>query len=78
MRSSKYNDLLENQEVTPMGAFLESYNKSAPSAFPLASEETLKEFQEAYPSLFKNKNARSIDKHRKRFMDWISSRKESE
>ena len=73
MRSSKYNDLEINQETTPLASFMESYNKSAPAGLPRASVAALKQFQEAYPSLFKNSNEWSIDKHRKRFMDWISS-----
>ena len=73
MRSSSYNDLEINQETTPLADFMESYNKSTPKSFPRASVETLKQFQEIYPLLFKNENAWSIDKHRKRFMDWLSS-----
>lgn len=77
MRSSKYNDLVENQELVSLADFMDSYNKSAPKNFPRASKEALEEFQQAYPSLFKNKNAWSIDKHRKRFMDWIYSRQQT-
>jgi len=73
MRRGNYNDLEANQEITPLADFMESYNKSAPKSLPRASVETLKQFQETYPSLFKNENAWSIDKHRKRFMDWRSS-----
>ena len=75
MRNNKHNDLEENQEITPLAEFMESYNKSAPASFPRASAEMLKEFQDAYPSLFKSGDAWSIDKHRKRFMDWVFSRK---
>jgi len=70
---SKYNDLLVNQEITSIVSFRESYNKSVPANFPRASLQRLKEFQEAYPSFFKKEADWSIDKHRKRFMDWISS-----
>ena len=73
MRSSKYNDLEINQQTTPLANFMESYNESAPKGLPRASVEKLKEFQNTYPSLFKNADAWSIDKHRKRFMDWFSS-----
>jgi len=76
MKSSKYNDLEVNQKKTPLAGFMESYNKSVPENFPRASIKVLKQFQDIYPSLFKNKNEWSIDKHRKRFMDWISSRQE--
>ena len=73
MRSSNYTALEINQEITSLISFMESYNESTPKSFPRASVETLKQFQETNPSLFQNKNAWSIDKHRKRFMDWHSS-----
>ncbi|MFQ5753737.1 MAG: hypothetical protein ACE5HI_17245 [bacterium] len=73
MKSSKYNDLEVNRETMPLASFMESYNKSAPESLPRASVETLKQFHESNPSLFKSKNSWSIDKHRKRFMDWLSS-----
>ena len=73
MRSSNYNALEINQKITSLISFMESYNESVPKGFPQASVETLKQFQETNPSLFQNKNAWSIDKHRKRFMDWHSS-----
>jgi len=72
MRSGNYNDLETNRESTLLADFMESYNKSVPKNFPRASVKTLKQFQETYPSLFKNANVWSIDKHRKRFMDWTS------
>ena len=75
MKSSRYNDLEINQETTPLADFMESYNKSTPKGLPRASVKTLKQFYESYPSLFKNDHDWSIDKHRKRFMDWLSSHK---
>ncbi len=61
-----------NEAETTLSVFMESYNKSAPGSFPRASVKSLKQFQETYPTLFKN-DEWSIDKHRKRFMDWLSS-----
>jgi len=72
MRNSKHNDLEINRLSTPLASFMESYNKSAPGSFPRASVDSLKQFQETYPTLFKN-GEWSIDKHRKKFMDWFSS-----
>lgn len=63
-----------NEALTPISAFAETYNKTLPLGFPRASEKILREFQAAYPLLFKNGGGWSIDKHRKRFMDWHSSR----
>jgi hypothetical protein len=73
MRSSKQKDLELNRKTMPLATFMESYNNSAPASFPRASVEMLKQFQGAYPSLFKSKDAWSIDKHRKHFMDWLYS-----
>lgn len=72
MRTSKHNDLEINLLPTPLASFMESYNKSAPRNFPRASVDSLKQFQETHPALFKN-GQWSIDKHRKKFMDWFAS-----
>jgi len=64
-----------NQEMTTLGAFLESYNKSIPAGFSQASSEDLKDFQKLHPTLFKNKDEWSIEKHRKRLMDWLPARR---
>ena len=64
-----------NEALVPIFNFAEMYNKSLPVGFPKASSKALKEFQVAYPALFKGGDDNwSIDKHRKRFMDWNSTR----
>ena len=76
IRNKKYNDLEKNQDTISLESFLEMYNKSVPGRFPSASVKALKQFQETYPSLFKKQDEWSIDRHRKRFMDWsFSNRK---
>lgn len=50
-----------------------SYNKNIPAGFPPATADMLKQFQVAYPTLFKNSNGWSIAKHRKRLIDWLIS-----
>lgn len=68
------NDPLEkNLLYTTAEAFLENYNKSIPASFPQAAADALIKFQAANPSLFKKNNMWSIDRHRKRLMDWLSS-----
>ncbi|MDO8523491.1 MAG: hypothetical protein Q7S12_04425, partial [bacterium] len=62
-----------NQNVTTLAVFVESYNKSVPEGFPKASAKSLRKFQAAYPTLFKNGDDWSIDKHRKKLMDWLIS-----
>ena len=55
--------------------FLEEYNKNLPVSFPKASLSALEEFHEKHPFLFKGGTDKwSMDKHRKRLMDWLSSR----
>lgn len=73
----RYNELEKNQDIVSLASFMESYNKSVPKGFPAASAKALKQFQEAYPSLFKKENEWSIDRHRKRFMDWSFANKKS-
>jgi hypothetical protein len=62
-----------NQAITSLADFLESYNQSIPAGFPRASVKVLKQFQEAYPILFKRGDEWSIDRHRKRLLDWLLS-----
>ena len=54
-------------------SFLESYNQSIPERFPHASVASLKQFQTTHPALFKDTDEWSLDKHRKRLMDWLVS-----
>lgn len=56
-----------------MAAFLENYNRNIPAGYPQASTKMLKQFQVAHPILFKHGDEWSVDKHRKKLMDWLSS-----
>lgn len=68
------NDPLEKNLLnTSPVEFIENYNKSVPLGFPQATDEALRKFQISYPGLFKKAGMWSIDKHRKRLMDWLSS-----
>ena len=53
--------------------FIAYYNKNIPESFPRVSLALLDKFRVAHPSLFKNEVEWSIDKHRKKLMDWLSS-----
>ena len=67
------NDPLEkNLLITSPVEFIENYNKSIPQSFPRATNETIQKFQIAHPALFKKADQWSIDRHRKRLMDWLS------
>lgn len=69
----KNNPLELNQVRIPILAFMEFYNKTIPISFPHASVKILKHFQILNPVLFKHTKEWSIDKHRKKVMDWLSS-----
>jgi len=73
----KKNDELKlNQIATPLSTFMESYNKGIPADFPRVSVKALKQFQVLHPALFKNGDEWSIDRHRKKLMDWLLSHRE--
>jgi len=54
--------------------FMKSYNEDLPTQFPRASSSILREFKKAHATLFKNNGSWSLDQHRKKVMDWITSR----
>jgi len=62
-----------NRAHTTLDVFMESYNKTVPQNSPSTSIKLLKEFQTEYPSLFKHGDSWSIEKHRKKVMDWLRS-----
>ena len=62
---------------TSTEVFIEYYNKNIPDTFPHATHKTLKEFQTQYPSLFKEDRKWTINKHRKKYMDWLISHSEA-
>jgi len=69
----KKQELKPYQIRTSLLIFMESYNKSIPLNFPHPSIKILKMFQTLHPMLFKNGDEWSIEKHRKRLMDWLPS-----
>lgn len=70
---SRSNEFEQNQAITSIAIFIENYNKSIPGDFPRATTKILREFQTTHPGLFKETDDWSIDKHRKRLMDWLFS-----
>lgn len=54
--------------------FMKSYNEGLPLQFPRASLALLREFRKAHAALFKDNNSWSLDQHRKKVMDWLTSR----
>lgn len=73
-KSDKDDKLKLNQIGTSLLIFMESYNKSIPASFPHATVKILKQFQTLHPVLFRNNSDEwSIERHRKRLMDWLPS-----
>ena len=70
-RDTKQQEI--NEALVSLASFGEAYNGMLPVGFPRATDKILREFQLAYASLFRNGDSWSIDKHRKRFMDWHST-----
>jgi hypothetical protein len=62
-----------NVAETSTADFLQYYNLNVPTAFPRASLAALEEFKKTHLALFGKKSTWSIDKHRKRLMDWLFS-----
>lgn len=63
---------------TTTALFVDYYNENIPDAFPRATLKALLKFQEKFPALFKGKGDWTIEKHRKKLMDWLASYKEEE
>jgi hypothetical protein len=63
-------DKERSERKLSINEFLKFYNEGLPSSFPTASILFLKEFRKTYSGLFDGENSWSLDKHRKRFMDW--------
>lgn len=74
MRNKRDKEQQEiNEAPVTLAVFLEAYNKGVPAGSVRATTATLKKFQDAHPTLFKGKDAWSIDRHRKRLIDWLAS-----
>jgi len=65
-----------NEARTSLVNFATAYNRMLAPGFPHASPKALTAFRASYPLLFKNDDSWSIDKHRKRFMDWYASHRD--
>ena len=59
-------------------AFVAYYNENVPEIFPRATIKALHRFKTAHPALFKGSSEWTIDKHRKKLMDWLASYKEDD
>lgn len=69
-------DRERSEEKRSLANFLKQYNKNLPDAFPPATAALLRLFKKEHASLFQNGSEWSLDQHRKKVMDWLTSRKE--
>jgi hypothetical protein len=67
-----------NAIATTTALFVEYYNENIPEAFPRATLKALEKFKIAHPVLFKESSEWTIDRHRKKLMDWLASYREEE
>jgi len=68
-------DRARSEKKISFGEFLASYNKDLPAQFPKASLALLREFRKNHAALFKNDASWSLDQHRKKVMDWLTTRR---
>jgi hypothetical protein len=64
-------ELLENKVQLSISDFMVSFNKNMPEGFPRVSLALLKKFQAAHEMLFKNGDLWSLERHRKKLIDWL-------
>ena len=62
---------------TPTALFMQYYNQNIPEIFPRATLKALEKFRVTYPGLFKESDDWTIDRHRKKLMDWLTSYRET-
>lgn len=68
----KFDDGLKVSELqVSLADFLASYNENIPSSFPRASVALLEKFKDTHSMLFTKSDLWSLDRHRKKVMDWI-------
>lgn len=59
---------------TTISDFIQYYNQNLPKTFPKASFESLEKFRATHAGLFDGSSEEwTIEKHRKKVMDWLSS-----
>ena len=77
MIGKKENVQEMNSIGTPTALFMQYYNQNIPETFPRATMKALEKFRASYPGLFKENDEWTIDRHRKKLMDWLTSYREA-
>lgn len=70
-------DKERSERSLPLAGFLKSYNEKLPEQFMQASLPLLREFRKLHTTLFKDGELWSLDQHRKKVMDWLTSKQSS-
>jgi hypothetical protein len=70
-RKIGYNIAMSNEEKNSLNNFIEDYNQLFNVPNTKANTEVCQKYKSEHPNEFKNYDW-SIQKHRKRFMDWMS------
>lgn len=70
-------DRIRSEKPLSFTEFLKSYNTNLPLQFPRASLALLREFKKTNAVLFKDGNLWSLDQHRKKVMDWLTTKQGS-
>ena len=76
MKDKKHTEPDQNFIGATTAVFVQYYNQNVPETFPRASLRALERFQAVHPGLFRGNNEWTIDKHRKKLMDWLASYRE--
>lgn len=71
MKDNRKKEQEVNFVGTPLEVFIQYYNKNIPASFPRATTRALEQFQASHPVLFDESKLWTIDKHRRRLMDWL-------
>jgi DNA primase len=66
-----YDEAMEDTSIEQMNIFIKEYNRLFNVPANKASETICQKYKIEHPNEFKTSDW-SIDKHRKRFMDWMS------
>lgn len=64
-------ELKTSELQVTMADFLTNYNQNMPASFPRASLNLLTKFKAANTALFTHGDSWSLERHRKKVMDWL-------
>ncbi|MEK7515506.1 MAG: hypothetical protein AAB555_01030 [Patescibacteria group bacterium] len=68
-------DKERSERALSFSDFMKSYNDGLPMQFPHVSLALLREFRKLHSTLFKDRNSWSLDQHRKKVMDWLTTKR---